>query len=180
MCDVWTSIGETVHADQVDAIITDKYIQNLKGEFSEDTTSYVAKEAITEEVEKDITNADALLKKSASVNFIKSTAKFSDNKAAKKELDKFIKIAKVLDGSFIQVEGNTDPNPNSDPKDKLNKALSKSRADTVKKYLIMNGIDANRIITIGNGSSKPIVKNDSEANRAKNRRTDISFKQIEQ
>ena len=44
----------------------------------------------------------------------------------------------------------------------------------------MNGIDADRIVTVGNGSSKPVVKNDTEEHRAMNRRTDISFKMIEQ
>ena len=121
-----------------------------------------------------------MLQKSATVQFIKSTAKFSDSQEAKDQLNDFIKIAQVLDGSFIEVAGNTDPNPISDPDDKLNIALSKSRADTVKKYLVMQGIDPNRIITVGNGSSKPIAENDTEENRAKNRRTDVSFKMIEQ
>ena len=179
MCDVWASIGESAEKDEVDAIFTDQYIQNLKGQFAEDATSYDEKVVVSEENEEEVINAEAMLKKSASVQFIKSTAKFSDSKEAKEQLDAFIKIAKVLDGSIIQVEGNTDPNPISDPDDKLNKKLSKSRADTVKKYLVMNGIDADRIVTVGNGSSKPVADNDTEENRAKNRRTDISFKMIE-
>ena len=44
----------------------------------------------------------------------------------------------------------------------------------------MNGIDANRIITVGNGSSNPVAPNDTEENKALNRRTDVSFKIIEQ
>ena len=44
----------------------------------------------------------------------------------------------------------------------------------------MNGISADRIVTVGNGSSNPIVKNDTEKHRAMNRRTDVSFKIIEQ
>ena len=180
MCDVWASIGESADKEAVDNIFTDKYISNIAENFSDNETSYTETVKVTNDNEDEIIDAEAMLKKSTTVQFIKSTAKFSDTKEAQEQLDAFIKIAKVLDGSIIQVEGNTDPNPVSDPDDKYNKKLSKSRADTVKKYLVMNGIDADRIVTIGNGSSKPVADNDTEKNRAKNRRTDISFKMIEQ
>jgi outer membrane protein OmpA-like peptidoglycan-associated protein len=181
MCDVWSTIGESSEKDEVDDIFVDTYVQNLADTFSsDDSTSFNEAVVVTEDNEDEVIDAEAMLTKSATVQFIKSTAKFSDSAAAKEELDKFIKIAEVLDGAIIQVEGNTDPNPTSDPDDSLNKKLSKSRADAVKKYLVMNGIDADRIVTVGNGSSNPVVENDSEENRAKNRRTDISFKMIEQ
>ena len=99
--------------------------------------------------------------------------------AATETLNEFIEIAKVLDGTIIEIAGNTDPNPTSDPEDVANKLLSENRAETVKQYFVMNGIDANRIITVGNGSSNPIVENDTEEHRAMNRRTDVSFKCIE-
>lgn len=35
------------------------------------------------------------------------------------------------------------------------------------------------VMMVGNGSSKPVVKNDTEKHRAMNRRTDVSFKIIE-
>lgn len=88
-------------------------------------------------------------------------------------------MAKVLDGAIIEIAGNTDPNPNSDPKDTYNKKLSLQRAETVKKYFTVNGFSADRIVVIGNGSKHPVVKNDTEAHRAMNRRTDVSFKIIE-
>lgn len=43
----------------------------------------------------------------------------------------------------------------------------------------MNGISADRIVVVGNGSGNPIVENDTEEHRAMNRRTDVSFKCIE-
>ena len=109
-----------------------------------------------------------------------TTGLLSDSAAASTELDKFIGIAKVLDGAIIEIAGNTDPNPDSDPLDEYNKKLSLQRAETVKNYFIMNGIDNNRIVVVGNGSSNPIVENDTEEHRAMNRRTDVSFKIIEQ
>ena len=44
----------------------------------------------------------------------------------------------------------------------------------------MNGISTDRIVTVGNDSSNPVVENDTEEYRVMNRRTDVSFKIIEQ
>lgn len=180
MCNVWKSIGEEANADMVDSIFTDKYIQNIASEFSATEVSVdTEKTKVTEENKQEIADTEALLGGTASVTFIKNTAKFSDTEAASAELDKFIDIAKILDGAIIEIAGNTDPNPNSDPKDEYNIKLSKQRAEAVKQYFIMNDISADRIVTVGNGSSNPVVDNDTEEHRAMNRRTDVSFKIIE-
>ena len=181
MCTVWKSIGEEANADIVDDVFTDTYIQNIASEFSATEVSVdTEKTKVTEENKQAVVDTEALLGGTASVTFIKNTAKFSDSAAASEELDKFINIAKILDGTIIEIAGNTDPNPNTDPKDEYNKKLSGQRAEAVKNYFIMNGISADRIVTVGNGSSNPIVKNDTEKHRAMNRRTDVSFKIIEQ
>lgn len=181
MCKVWESIGETVNKELVETLFDVSYIEALSSTYeSIKSTEEVSTVKVTEENKQDILDATALLKKSASVNFVINTAKFTDSVEATKTLDEFISIAKTLDGAIIEIAGNTDPNPISDPDDKLNIKLSKQRAETVKKYFIMNGIDADRIITVGNGSSNPIVKNDTEEHKAMNRRTDVSFKVIEQ
>lgn len=182
MCDIWTSIGETVNLDNIDTLFDSSYVLSLKDKYE---TNIVQDEAgdeiavVTEENKQEILDTEALLSKSTSVSFVINTAKFSDSAAATAALDSFIGIAKVLDGAIIEIAGNTDPNPYSDPTDQANILLSEQRADTVKQYFVMNGINANRIITVGNGSSNPIVDNDTEENRAMNRRTDISFKIIE-
>ena len=181
MCTVWKSIGEEANADIVDDVFTDTYIQNIASEFSATEVSVdTEKTKVTEENKQAVVDTEALLDGTASVTFIKNTAKFSDSAAASEELDKFIDIAKILDGTIIEIAGNTDPNPNTDPKDEYNKKLSGQRAEALKNYFIMNGISADRIVTVGNGSSNPIVKNDTEKHRAMNRRTDVSFKIIEQ
>jgi outer membrane protein OmpA-like peptidoglycan-associated protein len=131
---------------------------------------------VTEENKEDIINTEALLTKSATVNFLPDTAKFTDNKDASKVLDEFIKIAKSLDGTIIQIEGNIATNKQTDAGMKL----SEERAKTVKNYFVMNGIDANRIIVIGNGGTKPVGDNKTEEGKKLNRRTDIFFKTIEQ
>ena len=181
MCDIWESIGETVNRDMVDTIFDDTYVDAIADDFDSTETSVGSNNTmVTEENKQEVLDAQALLSKSASVNFIINTAKFSDSEAASQALDEFIEVAKVLDGTIIEIAGNTDPNPTSDPDDTYNKMLSEQRAETVKKYFVMNGIDANRIITVGNGSSNPVAPNDTEENKALNRRTDVSFKIIEQ
>ena len=117
----------------------------------------------------------ALLTKSTTVNFVSDTAKFLDSIEATKKLDEFISIAKILDGSVIQIEGNI----SADKDNEVGIALSKQRAETVKQYFILNGVSADRIIAVGNGGNKPIVPNTTEENKQMNRRTDISFKCIE-
>ena len=69
----------------------------------------------------------------------------------------------------IEIRGHTD-NYGSDA---YNQKLSGERAKTVYCFLMSNGIDSNRLSYKGYGKDKPIVPNDTEENRAKNRRTEI-------
>ncbi len=182
MCDIWNSIGETADASTVGDIFTTDYVAKLADKFSATEVSETTANIDVTTMDVDyITSAEveAIMSNTANVTFIKNTAKFDDTVAASQILDEFIKNAKILDGTIIEIAGNCDPNPNTDPEDTYNIQLSKSRADTVKQYFVMNGIDPNRIITVGNGSSNPLYENDTEEHRALNRRTDVSFKIIE-
>lgn len=183
MCDVWTSIGEVADSSNVDSLFDSTYMESLKDKYEisivNNNSDNESKVSVTEDNKQEILDTTALLTKSASVNFIINTAKFTDTAEASQTLNDFIDVAKMLDGTIIQIEGNTDPNPNTDPTDEANIMLSKQRAETVKQYFIANGISADRIIVVGNGSSNPIVENDTEEHREMNRRTDVSFKCIE-
>lgn len=176
MCGVWESIGETVNKDLVNTVFDSQYIETLADKYDANTyTSSGANVVVTDKNEQQIIDATALLKKSTTVNFTANTAKFVNSSEATAKLDEFIEIAKVLDGAIIQIEGNIATDTNSES----GMVLSKQRAETVKQYFILNGISADRIITIGNGSTKPVAPNDCEENMKLNRRTDISFKCIE-
>lgn len=71
----------------------------------------------------------------------------------------------------VEIGGHTDNVGNAE----YNMNLSQHRADAVKNYLVEKGIEANRLQSKGYGFSKPIADNDSEQNRAKNRRTEIKI-----
>jgi OOP family OmpA-OmpF porin len=66
----------------------------------------------------------------------------------------------------LEIQGHTD-NKGSPV---YNKSLSDRRAASVKKYLIGHGIDAGRLTSHGYGLERPVVPNDSDQNRALNRR----------
>ena len=72
----------------------------------------------------------------------------------------------------VRVEGHCDKYPTS--KRAYNQKLSERRARAVADYLIQNsGIDASRVTAVGYGFDRPVAPNDTDANRQKNRRTDI-------
>lgn len=184
MCNVWQSLGEDVVPSMVDTLFDKSYNDAIKAEFTSDEMQTVVTKntnttQVTEDNKQTILDTQAMLTQSATVTFIINTAKFDDSAAASAILDDFIETAKILDGTIIEIAGNTDPNPISDPDDTANKLLSEQRAETVKQYFVLNGIDPKRIITVGNGSSNPMYDNDTEEHRAFNRRTDVSFKIIE-
>ncbi len=77
----------------------------------------------------------------------------------------------------ITITGHTDDKPIASPLYRSNLALSASRAVTVADYLEDRGVDKNRIVVTGAADTEPLVPNDSEENRKKNRRVEISIVQ---
>ena len=55
-----------------------------------------------------------------------------------------------------------------------NLALGQRRADTVSQYLILNGVESNRITTKSYGEERPIANGQDEGSYAKNRRVQIN------
>ncbi len=70
----------------------------------------------------------------------------------------------------IQIVGHTD----DIGKEEANLWYGQERANNVKKYLISQGIEKDKIIASSKGESNPIASNDTEENRAKNRRIEIT------
>ena len=85
-------------------------------------------------------------------------------------LDTGADIANRCPSVTFDVEGHTDNVGGN----RSNQRLSEQRAKSVVDYLKSKGISASRIQSAGYGEARPVASNDSEANRAKNRR--IEFK----
>lgn len=77
--------------------------------------------------------------------------------------------------SEIVVEGHTDNTPIYGGKYKSNWELSAARAFSVRDYLIKEGIEEKRISCVGYGEYRPVAPNDTEENKAKNRRIEIKI-----
>jgi cytochrome c oxidase subunit II len=71
----------------------------------------------------------------------------------------------------VEVSGHTD---NAGVAAK-NQALSEARAKTVAAFVIAKGVAATRLKAVGFGDTKPLVANDTPANKAKNRRTEFKI-----
>jgi chemotaxis protein MotB len=73
----------------------------------------------------------------------------------------------------VRVSGHTDNVPIETPLYASNWELSSARAIAVVKYLTAAGITAERLGAVGFGEFRPLVPNDTRANRAKNRRAEL-------
>ncbi len=77
-------------------------------------------------------------------------------------------------GNFVRVEGHTDNVPIHTGRFASNWELSTARATTVVAFLIREaGLEAVRLSAAGYSEYHPVAPNDSDENRARNRRVDI-------
>ncbi len=98
-----------------------------------------------------------------------ATGKFELQPNAREALAKFSGIVLAHPGLKMQVEGYTD----SVGSDTFNQTLSENRANSVRAYLIAQGIDPTAITAVGYGKSNPVTSNDTSAGRQQNRRVEI-------
>ena len=104
-------------------------------------------------------------------NIFFEKSKSSLKKSSLVELNKVLKLMQINPDLKIQISGHTD----SDGDDDFNLELSINRAKSVVNWLIENNIDQNRLSFKGYGETRPIEENNSIANKAKNRRTELTI-----
>lgn len=75
----------------------------------------------------------------------------------------------------LSIEGHTDDRPIRTVRYPSNWELSTARATAVMRFLVDGGIDPSRVGVAGYADMRPLVKNDSPANRARNRRVEFIF-----
>jgi outer membrane protein OmpA-like peptidoglycan-associated protein len=84
-------------------------------------------------------------------------------------LDRLVGFLNENPGRKIEIEGHTDNVGSEDS----NLGLSQRRADSVKSYLVQQGIEAGRIVSSGKGEHQPVADNESEGGRQRNRRVEV-------
>lgn len=78
------------------------------------------------------------------------------------------------DVSRLRLEGHTDERAS----DEYNQKLSERRSIAVADWLVDNGLDHNRLLSVAFGESRPIATNDSAVGRQENRRTSFHVAEV--
>jgi len=78
-------------------------------------------------------------------------------------------IVPCLRSGKYEIAGYTDNIGTADD----NLALAKARAESVRAYVILKGVDADRVVATGYGAERPIGDNQTPAGRASNRRIEF-------
>jgi outer membrane protein OmpA-like peptidoglycan-associated protein len=88
---------------------------------------------------------------------------------ADSKLNKLVAFLNKYPDRVVTIEGYTDSVGSED----YNQALSQRRADSVRSYLLREGIESGRISASGMGENNPVAGNDSALGRQQNRRVAV-------
>jgi outer membrane protein, adhesin transport system len=110
--------------------------------------------------------AKLTLSSDTSFDFDKSVLK----PEGKKNLDDLIGKIKGSNYEVVIAVGHTDGKGS----EAYNQKLSERRAESVKAYLVNQGVPATKVRAEGKGKTVPIASNDTDEGRAKNRRVEIT------
>ena len=97
------------------------------------------------------------------------TGKYDLRQPTREALARLSGIVLAHPGLKLEVEGHTD----STGSDELNQTLSEQRADSVRGYLVQQGLAADSITSRGFGKTSPVADNATAAGRQKNRRVEL-------
>lgn len=88
---------------------------------------------------------------------------------AKTNLDKLVQVLDGYPDTDIEIQGHTDSKGSLT----YNQALSERRASAVASYLISKNLSVDRLTVIGYGETLPKYQNETEEDRAQNRRVEF-------
>jgi outer membrane protein OmpA-like peptidoglycan-associated protein len=97
------------------------------------------------------------------------TGKWTLKPGAREKLAKVAGIVLSHPGLKLEVEGHTDSTGSED----FNQVLSERRANSVRDFLIQQGIAGSSITAKGVGESQPVASNDTAIGRQMNRRVEM-------
>lgn len=106
------------------------------------------------------------------VHFGVEGAKLNIPEAEKAVVDELCEKMKADKSIKIVITGHTDNY--GDPRQNL-EFFGLRRAESLRDYMVKNGVPADQIRCESKGQTEPIAPNDTRANRAKNRRAEIRF-----
>ena len=138
----------------------DIYTFELPDDIRPDEANYLSSVDVVE-----LAPGDALVLQNIQFEF-NSSALTADSQAGIQMLTEFLQRNPELK---VELAGHTDNVGNA----QYNQKLSADRAESVRKALVDNGINENRLTARGYGATKPLAPNDTDEHRALNRRTEM-------
>lgn len=159
-------IGQTASPAQAK---DDRFLKQIYASIPKETRPSAAKEEFKfpAKTPPKMQSAKPIMTKPVNIYFGSNSAVLDAN--ARALLDSVALTAQTYSNAYIRVEGNTS---GGDPQKAV--TFSLRRAQAVVNYLVSRyGLSRSRFIAKGNGPYKPKAPNTTEANKAKNRRTDI-------
>jgi OOP family OmpA-OmpF porin len=118
-----------------------------------------------EEMKKELDTAGHIAIYGIYFDFDKSDLKIGSEKM----LIEIIKLMQSYPDLKIEIQGHTDSTGSRE----YNLKLSERRANTVKSYLVLYGVDPSIMTTRGYGPDEPVASNETEDGRALNRRVEL-------
>jgi outer membrane protein OmpA-like peptidoglycan-associated protein len=103
------------------------------------------------------------------INFESNSADLMES--SYEELNRVAQLIKDNSDIKVEIMAHTDDVGS----DRYNNVLAEKRAESVVKFMILNGTESRRLISKGYGESMPLVPNDSEEHRAINRRVEMKI-----
>lgn len=188
-CKIWGQLG--FQTDDTYALISKDYISAIESKWDGKESQKVSSIASNAE---EYVDKEALLSQYAKILFNGDVADFKTGyeQTDKELIDEFIKVAKVLNKTVIRISGHVNLGEGSAVWDETTQSykiaegfsssefaytLSLMRAETVKEYMVSQGIPSERIIIEGLGGDYPIDTNDTPEGQENNRSCEISFYQ---
>jgi chemotaxis protein MotB len=159
----------TMPSPVIPSKLEDQQIEGLQGELS----GMIKSEGLSGDVSVKMTERGIVMSIEANLIFTSGSAELE-----KESLDKVLKIGKEIlskiPDKHIRIEGHTDNVPMKSALFASNWQLSVVRAANVLTVLTdQAGVNPKLISAVGYGEQMPLVENNTEENRKKNRRVDI-------
>ncbi|TVR09806.1 MAG: OmpA family protein [Salinarimonadaceae bacterium] len=104
---------------------------------------------------------------SAPIVFAVASARLADE--TQEHIDQLAAILEDCEDVSVEIGGHTD----SDGPEATNVRISQSRAEAVREALLARGVDPDRVAAVGYGDARPVAPNDTDENKALNRRIEI-------
>ena len=174
--------GDKIVVNAPDAAMLQKLVSDLQAAAPSMTVEAEGPLNLQGEIDNSLVAADAAIKNLGQnpdprdvaralslqvINFEVDKAFIPDTN--KQFLDRASKIISAVPNMKLMIIGHTDKQASND----YNMQLSRERAESVKEYLVSQGIAADKLVTKGMGETDPIADNSTEQGRFRNRRIEF-------